>query len=76
MVDTELLLTFQSQYNSNADFYCGGTGSPMEASSGRRVAGVSIWRYGAKNSASKNFLVPKAVFSAPGDAASRKLCTV
>ena len=35
--------------------------------------GVSIWRYGAENSASKNFLAPKAVFAAPDNAASRIL---
>ena len=32
--------------------------------------GVSIWRYGAKNSASENFLAPRAVFAAPDNAAA------
>ena len=32
--------------------------------------GVSIWRYGAKNSASENFLAPRAVFFAAPDSAA------
>ena len=31
--------------------------------------GVSIWRYGAKNSASENFLAPRAAFAAQDNAA-------
>ena len=33
-------------------------------------AGVSSWRYGAKNSASENFLAPRAAFAAPDNAAA------
>ena len=38
--------------------------------------GVSIWRYGAENSASKNFLAPKAVFAAPDNTAAGYCVTV
>ena len=36
----------------------------------RIFPGVSIWRYGPENIASKNFLAPKAVFAAPDNSAA------